>query len=163
GVQATGGAIVSGGKSHPTVSGSSAVLKNGLAYAPSRAPAAVKAVIWAANQIRHKPYKWGGGHGSWKDTGYDCSGSVSYALHGGSDTDRPRGDPHGRAYPDTHGAIARVQRNAASEGPMMVRRRPAVRVEHDRSDPARARAAHLRQHPAAVAAHAQQHGRRAPA
>ena len=83
GIQSSGGAVVGGSKSHPTVSGTRAVLKNGLAYAPSQAPAEVKAVIWAANQIRHKPYKWGGGHGSWKDTGYDCSGSVSYALHGG--------------------------------------------------------------------------------
>ena len=79
----TGGAIVNASKSHPTVSGSRAVLKNGMAYAPSRAPDAVKAVIWAANKIRHKPYKWGGGHQTWNDTGYDCSGSVSYALHGG--------------------------------------------------------------------------------
>ena len=40
-------------------------------------------MIAAANHIRNKPYKWGGGHGSWNDSGYDCSGSVSYALHGG--------------------------------------------------------------------------------
>ena len=37
----------------------------------------------AANRIATKPYKYGGGHGSFTDTGYDCSGSVSYALHGG--------------------------------------------------------------------------------
>jgi len=43
----------------------------------------VRKVIAAANRIRNKPYKWGGGHGSWNDSGYDCSGSVSYALHGG--------------------------------------------------------------------------------
>jgi hypothetical protein len=40
-------------------------------------------VVAAANQIATKPYKWGGGHGSFNDSGYDCSGSVSYALHGG--------------------------------------------------------------------------------
>jgi len=40
-------------------------------------------VIAAANHIRNKPYVYGGGHGSWRDNGYDCSGSVSYALHGG--------------------------------------------------------------------------------
>jgi len=40
-------------------------------------------VIEAANKIRTKPYIWGGGHGRWWDKGYDCSGSVSYALHGG--------------------------------------------------------------------------------
>jgi hypothetical protein len=67
----------------PEVSGRQAVVIRGLAYAPSRAPLAVKMTIWAANKIRHKPYKWGGGHGHWNDRGYDCSGSVSYALHGG--------------------------------------------------------------------------------
>jgi cell wall-associated NlpC family hydrolase len=75
--------------SHPTVSGSRGVLKGGLAYAPAKAPAAVKAVIWAANKIRHKPYKWGGGHGRWDDTGYDCSGAVSFALHGAGLLDSP--------------------------------------------------------------------------
>jgi hypothetical protein len=39
-------------------------------------------VIAAANQIAFKPYIYGGGHGRWIDSGYDCSGSVSYALHG---------------------------------------------------------------------------------
>jgi peptidoglycan hydrolase-like protein with peptidoglycan-binding domain len=43
----------------------------------------VARVIRAANRIQSKPYKYGGGHGRWNDTGYDCSGSVSYALHGG--------------------------------------------------------------------------------
>jgi peptidoglycan hydrolase-like protein with peptidoglycan-binding domain len=58
------------------------VLKNGLAAAPADAPAAVKAIIAAGNRIASKPYRYGGGHGRWNDTGYDCSGSVSYALHG---------------------------------------------------------------------------------
>lgn len=66
----------------PTVSGKRAVLRNGIAYAPSRAPQNVKNAIWAANTLRRKPYVWGGGHGSFYDHGYDCSGSVSYALHG---------------------------------------------------------------------------------
>ena len=44
---------------------------------------ALQGVIAAANRIATKPYKYGGGHGSFTDTGYDCSGSVSYALHGG--------------------------------------------------------------------------------
>lgn len=52
------------------------------AVAPANAPAAVKRVIAAANRIRTTPYIWGGGHGRWQDAGYDCSGSVSYALHG---------------------------------------------------------------------------------
>jgi peptidoglycan hydrolase-like protein with peptidoglycan-binding domain len=43
----------------------------------------VEHVIAAANRIATKPYKYGGGHGSFTDSGYDCSGSVSYALHGG--------------------------------------------------------------------------------
>jgi cell wall-associated NlpC family hydrolase len=51
--------------------------------APADAPAAVKRVIAAANHIRTLPYIWGGGHGTWQDSGYDCSGAVSYALHGG--------------------------------------------------------------------------------
>jgi peptidoglycan hydrolase-like protein with peptidoglycan-binding domain len=42
----------------------------------------VRRIVRAANRIAHKPYKYGGGHGRWNDTGYDCSGSVSYALHG---------------------------------------------------------------------------------
>jgi hypothetical protein len=43
----------------------------------------VKSVIAAANRIANKPYIWGGGHRAWASSGYDCSGSVSYALHGG--------------------------------------------------------------------------------
>lgn len=66
----------------PTVSGNRAVLRNGIAYAPSRAPQNVKNAIWAANTLRRKPYVWGGGHGSFYDRGYDCSGTVSFALHG---------------------------------------------------------------------------------
>ncbi len=53
----------------------------GRAVAPASAPAAVKAMIEAANRIRHRPYHWGGGHRSWNARGYDCSGSVSYVLH----------------------------------------------------------------------------------
>ena len=40
-------------------------------------------MIAAGNRIIDKPYKYGGGHGRWEDSGYDCSGSMSYALHGG--------------------------------------------------------------------------------
>jgi hypothetical protein len=56
---------------------------DGLAIAPASAPPAVQAVIAAGNKIAKKPYIYGGGHGQWEDAGYDCSGSVSYALHGG--------------------------------------------------------------------------------
>jgi hypothetical protein len=65
----------------PSVAGTRAILRNGIAYAPSRAPVNVKSAIWAVNTLRGKPYVWGGGHGSFNDYGYDCSGSVSYALH----------------------------------------------------------------------------------
>ena len=54
---------------------------DGLAVAPSSAPAEVHAIIEAGNEIATKPYKYGGGHARWNDTGYDCSGSVSYVLH----------------------------------------------------------------------------------
>ena len=62
---------------------------DGLAIAPASAPDPVKAIIAAGNQIASKPYKYGGGHGKWNDSGYDCSGSVSYALHGAGLLDRP--------------------------------------------------------------------------
>jgi peptidoglycan hydrolase-like protein with peptidoglycan-binding domain len=67
---------------------------DGLAIAPASAPPQVQAIIAAGNQIASKPYKYGGGHGKWNDTGYDCSGSVSYALHGAGllDTAMPSGD-----------------------------------------------------------------------
>ena len=55
--------------------------EDGLAVAPASAPEAVKAIIAAGNEIASKPYKYGGGHGRWRDSGYDCSGSVSYVLH----------------------------------------------------------------------------------
>ncbi len=58
------------------------VLKDGTAVAPDDAPEPVKRVIQAGNAISKLPYKWGGGHGAWRDTGYDCSGSVSFALAG---------------------------------------------------------------------------------
>jgi hypothetical protein len=48
-----------------------------------RKAAVISAVIRAGNRIATAPYRYGGGHGSWTDSGYDCSGSISYALHGG--------------------------------------------------------------------------------
>jgi len=65
------------------------LLKNGMLIPPKSAPGRVKRVIAFANRIRTKPYVWGGGHGRWWDRGYDCSGSVSYALHGGDFLDSP--------------------------------------------------------------------------
>jgi hypothetical protein len=67
--------------SHPMVHGNRAVLRNGIAYAPSNAPDSVKHAIWAVNTICRRPYVWGGGHGSFHDHGYDCSGTISFALH----------------------------------------------------------------------------------
>ena len=61
---------------------SARVLGDGTAVAPENAPDVVKRVIMAANEIAKFPYKWGGGHGAWRDNGYDCSGSVSFALAG---------------------------------------------------------------------------------
>jgi peptidoglycan hydrolase-like protein with peptidoglycan-binding domain len=62
---------------------------NGLAIAPAGAPAVVVAIIAAGNAIAHFPYRYGGGHDTWHDTGYDCSGSVSFALHGAGLLDTP--------------------------------------------------------------------------
>jgi cell wall-associated NlpC family hydrolase len=55
-------------------------LGNGVALPPLEAPEEVKQIIEAGNVIARKPYVWGGGHGRWLDSGYDCSGSVSFAL-----------------------------------------------------------------------------------
>jgi len=62
---------------------------DGRAVAPASAPQEVKDAIEAANRIVGKPYKYGGGHGRWDDSGYDCSGAMSYALHGAGLLDRP--------------------------------------------------------------------------
>jgi hypothetical protein len=58
------------------------VLKRGGVSRPGGGPATVRRIIAAADRIAGMPYKYGGGHGTWNDSGYDCSGSVSYALHG---------------------------------------------------------------------------------
>ena len=66
--------------SGPVVSGKAARLRFGKAAAPKNAPVPVKRAIWAANQLRHKPYRYGGGHKSFDDRGYDCSGTISFVL-----------------------------------------------------------------------------------
>ena len=58
------------------------LLPDGTAAAPADAPPQVQQAIWAANLIQDMPYVYGGGHGDFDDDGYDCSGTVSYALHG---------------------------------------------------------------------------------
>ncbi len=77
---------------YPTVRGDVAVIDDdGIAAAPENAPDEVKQIIWAGNEIIGKPYRYGGGHGEdFEDTGYDCSGTVSYALAGGDLLRRPR-------------------------------------------------------------------------
>jgi peptidoglycan hydrolase CwlO-like protein len=67
----------------PAPAGRATLDSSGDAIPPSNAPLAVRAVIESANQIDDLPYIWGGGHGSFTASGYDCSGAVSFALHGG--------------------------------------------------------------------------------
>jgi cell wall-associated NlpC family hydrolase len=84
---ATGGSVVgvaADTKPELLVPGSTARVVDGLAAAPMSAPAAVQEIIWAGNQIIGLPYVYGGGHASFVSSGYDCSGTVSYALHGAS-------------------------------------------------------------------------------
>jgi hypothetical protein len=59
-----------------------ATLAGTIARAPRGAPRAVRLAIAAANQLQTFPYRFGGGHAAFKDTAYDCSGTVSYMLHG---------------------------------------------------------------------------------
>ena len=75
-----GSGLVSFPEAGPTVPGVRAVLRGNVASAPDAAPLPVKRAIWAANQLRTKPYRFGGGHRSFNDSAYDCSGTVSYAL-----------------------------------------------------------------------------------
>ncbi len=64
------------------VPGTTARFVDGLAAAPEGAPAAIQEIIWAGNEVIGLPYIYGGGHGSFISPGYDCSGTVSFALHG---------------------------------------------------------------------------------
>ncbi len=82
--QAGSGGMGPDGSATGTVPGAKAkIVDGGQAVAPEGAPRVVQKVIAAANKIEDKPYIYGGGHGSFNDKGYDCSGAVSYALHGG--------------------------------------------------------------------------------
>jgi peptidoglycan hydrolase CwlO-like protein len=73
----------------PAPAGRATIDSSGDAIPPSNAPLAVRAAIEAANQIDDLPYIWGGGHGSFESSGYDCSGAVSFMLHGGGFLDSP--------------------------------------------------------------------------
>jgi hypothetical protein len=65
------------------------VLSNGIALPPIEAPDEVRRIIEAGNSIARTPYLWGGGHGKWLDRGYDCSGSISFALANAGLLDAP--------------------------------------------------------------------------
>jgi cell wall-associated NlpC family hydrolase len=87
---ATGGAAY-GAVFQPMVPGLVAQMVNGVAYAPDQAPDPVKQAIWAANQIVGMPYRLGGGHRlGFTDHAYDCSGTVSFAMHGAGLLAAPR-------------------------------------------------------------------------
>jgi hypothetical protein len=87
---ATGGAAY-GVAFQPIVPGLVAQIVNGVAYAPDQAPDQVKQAIWAANQIVGMPYRLGGGHKlGFTDRAYDCSGTVSFAMHGAGLLAAPR-------------------------------------------------------------------------
>lgn len=92
-IAAEGAAVVGGPTAEvpaPLTPGESAtVINESEASAPAAAPPAVKDAIAAANSIATTPYIWGGGHGSFEDSGYDCSGAVSFALHGGGFLESP--------------------------------------------------------------------------
>jgi hypothetical protein len=76
------GCSPAGSPAERTSSSCGAELVDGRAVPPPGAPPLVKRVIAAANEIDGRPYVWGGGHTSFATKGYDCSGAVSYALHG---------------------------------------------------------------------------------
>lgn len=82
----------------PTVPGNKARLRGKQAAAPENAPLPVKRAIWAANQLHGKPYRYGGGHASFVDQGYDCSGTVSYALGGAGLLKSPMSSSDFRRY-----------------------------------------------------------------
>ncbi len=63
------------------VHGKTALVRNGYARAPRKAPEAVHRAIAAGNALQGRPYRYGGGHAQFEDSGYDCSGTVSYLLH----------------------------------------------------------------------------------
>jgi peptidoglycan hydrolase CwlO-like protein len=89
-IASEGGPVPTGEVPAPLTAGQTAgFISESQASAPASAPDAVKAVIAAANAIATTPYIWGGGHGSFESSGYDCSGAVSYALHGGGLLESP--------------------------------------------------------------------------
>ncbi|HEU4392676.1 MAG TPA: hypothetical protein VFR04_03455 [Solirubrobacterales bacterium] len=89
-IASEGGEATTGQVPAPLTPGQSAhVISESEASAPASAPQAVRDAISAANSIATTPYIWGGGHGSFESSGYDCSGAVSFALHGGGFLESP--------------------------------------------------------------------------
>jgi peptidoglycan hydrolase CwlO-like protein len=89
-IASEGGPAPTGETPAPLTPGQEAeVITESEASAPASAPQAVMDVISAGNAIAYTPYIWGGGHGSFESSGYDCSGAVSYALHGGGLIESP--------------------------------------------------------------------------
>ena len=85
---AAGGGAIAGPLVTPTEQ--AVISPDGLtAMVPAGAPPQVRDAIVAANRIVGKPYRWGGGHAKVEDDGYDCSGTVSYALMGAGLLDAP--------------------------------------------------------------------------
>jgi cell wall-associated NlpC family hydrolase len=80
GPASAGARRTAGDTSAPVAINEATALPNGVAVPPLEAPDEVKQIIQAGNIIARSPYIWGGGHGKWLDKGYDCSGSVSFAL-----------------------------------------------------------------------------------
>jgi peptidoglycan hydrolase CwlO-like protein len=89
-IASAGGPVPTGEAPAPLTPGQTAgFISESEASAPASAPDAVKSAISAANSIATTPYIWGGGHGSFESSGYDCSGAVSFALHGGGFLESP--------------------------------------------------------------------------
>jgi hypothetical protein len=82
----------------PVTSGKVARLRFGHAAAPKNAPLPVKRAIWAGNQLRHKRYRYGGGHKSFNDHAYDCSGTISYVLGAAGLISSPMSSTEFRSY-----------------------------------------------------------------
>jgi peptidoglycan hydrolase-like protein with peptidoglycan-binding domain len=95
-----------GGSSGASSEGGSTTSTGGGGGGGGEGSSVVARVIAAGEEIATRPYQWGGGHGSFQSAGYDCSGSVSYALHGGgllsSPLDSTGFESYGEAGPGSH-------------------------------------------------------------
>jgi cell wall-associated NlpC family hydrolase len=88
-IAAAGGSVPNSTPAPLTPGEAASYISESQASVPSAAPPAIAAAIEAANSIATTPYVWGGGHGSFESSGYDCSGAVSFALHGGGFLESP--------------------------------------------------------------------------